>query len=73
MDTLPDINECKHVYNSYCDHLHTNLRNTLDLLKVTVSSLIHAFFPQENFCVNSEKLHTVLDRINSETPFLKER
>ena len=54
MDNLPDIDECKQVYESYCEHLNRNLRNVGDLLKVTVCSIIHAVLPQENFNVNSK-------------------
>jgi hypothetical protein len=72
MDNLPDIDEYKQVYESYCEHLNRNLRNVGDLLKVTVCSLIHAVLPQENFNVNSNKLHEVANRISCERPFVKE-
>tara|TARA_B110001452_G_C14990303_1_gene346203 strand:+ start:384 stop:620 length:237 start_codon:yes stop_codon:yes gene_type:complete len=71
MDNLPDIDECKQVYESYCEHLTRNLRNVGDLLQVTVCSLIHAVLPRENFGNNSNKLHEVANRISCERPFVK--
>ena len=71
MENLPDINECKQVYESYCEHVNRNLRNVGELLQVTIHTLIHSFFPQEEFNLNSNKIEIIASRIRAERPFVK--
>ena len=71
MDNLPEIDDCKQVYESYCEHVNRNLKNVGELVQVTLSSLIHSFFPQENFNLNSDKIEIVASRIRAEKPFIK--